>query len=160
AAGVEPEPDPGRHRPRAERQHLPVRHLPADRRRRREGRPGDERGCEVNLLDELPIEPERYELFEPPTQTWDADRREFFRIAGAGLAVALLFPRGADAQPPGGRGRGRPGFGNVPQEIGGWLHIGEDGGVTVYTGKVEIGQNVRTSLAQAVAEELRCPVGE
>ncbi len=114
----------------------------------------------MNLLDELPIEPERYELFEPPTQTWDADRREFFRIAGAGLAVALLFPRGADAQPPGGRGRGRPGFGNVPQEIGGWLHIGEDGGVTVYTGKVEIGQNVRTSLAQAVAEELRCPVGE
>jgi isoquinoline 1-oxidoreductase len=30
--------------------------------------------------------------------------------------------------------------------------------VTVYTGKVEIGQNIRTSLAQAVADELRVPM--
>src|SRR5207302_7955250 len=34
----------------------------------------------------------------------------------------------------------------------------EDGGVTVFTGKTEVGQNVRTSLTQAVAEELRAPV--
>ncbi|MGA9785345.1 MAG: molybdopterin cofactor-binding domain-containing protein, partial [Candidatus Sulfotelmatobacter sp.] len=39
-------------------------------------------------------------------------------------------------------------------DIGGWLHIGENGIVTVYTGKVEVGQNIRTSLSQAVAEEL------
>ena len=39
-----------------------------------------------------------------------------------------------------------------------WLHIGEDGIVTVYTGKVEVGQNARTSLTQAVAEELHAPV--
>ncbi|MFO0809165.1 MAG: molybdopterin cofactor-binding domain-containing protein [Gemmataceae bacterium] len=39
-----------------------------------------------------------------------------------------------------------------------WLHVGEDSGVTVYTGKVEIGQNIRTSLTQVVAEELRTPV--
>ena len=31
--------------------------------------------------------------------------------------------------------------------------------MTVYTGKVEVGQNIRTSLTQAVAEELRAPVG-
>ena len=30
--------------------------------------------------------------------------------------------------------------------------------VTVYTGKVEVGQNIRTSLTQAVAEELRAPL--
>ena len=30
--------------------------------------------------------------------------------------------------------------------------------MTVYTGKVEVGQNVRTSLSQVVAEELRLPV--
>ena len=30
--------------------------------------------------------------------------------------------------------------------------------VTVYTGKVEVGQNARTSLTQAVAEELHAPV--
>src|SRR5262245_38517335 len=42
--------------------------------------------------------------------------------------------------------------------IGDWLHIERDGAVVVYTGKVEVGQNIRTSLAQAVAEELRLPV--
>jgi len=47
---------------------------------------------------------------------------------------------------------------SLPKEVAAWLHIGEDGGVTVYTGKVEMGQNIRTSLTQAVAEELRVPV--
>jgi len=42
-----------------------------------------------------------------------------------------------------------------PGPISEWLHIDEDGGITVYTGKVEIGQNIRTTLAQVVAEELR-----
>ncbi len=45
----------------------------------------------------------------------------------------------------------------APVEIGAWLHIGESGVVTVYTGKVEVGQNARTSLTQAVAEELHAP---
>ena len=48
--------------------------------------------------------------------------------------------------------------GDVPREIGAWIHLGEDNAVTVYTGKVEIGQNIRTSLAQVVAEELRAPM--
>jgi len=39
--------------------------------------------------------------------------------------------------------------------IADWLEIAADGRVVVYTGKVEVGQNVRTSLAQAVADELR-----
>src|SRR5262249_44504432 len=38
------------------------------------------------------------------------------------------------------------------------IHIGEDGKITVFTGKVEIGQNIRTSLSQVVAEELRVGV--
>src|SRR5690606_9318054 len=38
------------------------------------------------------------------------------------------------------------------------IHIGEDNMVTVYTGKVEVGQNIRTSLAQIVAEELTVPI--
>jgi hypothetical protein len=42
--------------------------------------------------------------------------------------------------------------------IGDWLHIEHDGQVIVYSGKTEVGQNIRTSLAQAVAEELRLPV--
>src|SRR6266487_271758 len=42
--------------------------------------------------------------------------------------------------------------------IADWLHIERDGTVVVYTGKAEVGQNIRTSLAQAVAEELRLPI--
>ena len=47
---------------------------------------------------------------------------------------------------------------SLPKEIDAWLHIGEDGKVTVYTGKVEMGQNIRTSLSQAVSEELYVPI--
>jgi isoquinoline 1-oxidoreductase len=111
---------------------------------------------EQPLLD-LPWEPERYELYER-SPAWEVSRRQFFRIVGGGVVVALLAADHADAQPQPRRGQG--GFGrSLPQEIGAWLHIGEDSKVTVYTGKVEIGQNVRTSLTQVVAEELRTPVG-
>src|SRR6266545_47342 len=64
-----------------------------------------------------------------------------------------------------GPGAGQPTSGQrpLPSEpvaptIGDWLHIERDGIVVVYTGKAEMGQNIRTSLAQAVAEELRLPV--
>jgi len=46
----------------------------------------------------------------------------------------------------------------MPSTLDSWLHIGENGRVTAFTGKVEVGQNVRTSLAQQVAEELRVPL--
>src|SRR5215470_2798092 len=55
-------------------------------------------------------------------------RRDFFRVAGG------------------------------PREVGAWVHIGEDSAVTVYTGKVEIGQNIRTTLTQVAAEELHVPL--
>ncbi len=42
--------------------------------------------------------------------------------------------------------------------IGDWLHVELDGTVVVWTGKAEVGQQIRTSLAQTVAEELRLPV--
>lgn len=41
--------------------------------------------------------------------------------------------------------------------IGDWLHIERDNAVLVWCGKAEVGQNIRTSLAQAVAEELCVP---
>lgn len=105
---------------------------------------------------ELPIEPERYEFFEQPLYHFELDRREFFGVLGAGLVVALLVEDSLAQQP---RGRGGFGGGGGPQEIGAWLHVGKDGKITAYSGKAEVGQNVRTSLTQAVAEELRTPVG-
>jgi isoquinoline 1-oxidoreductase len=102
---------------------------------------------------DLPFEPERYELYED-AELWEMSRRELLALAGSGVVVALLAGR-VEGQRPGGRG----GFGGAgPREIGAWLHIAEDGAVTVYTGKTEIGQNIRTSLTQVVADELTTPL--
>ncbi len=101
-------------------------------------------------------EPERYELAAEPAYRFELARREFFRLVGGGIVVLLTLPETALSQESGRRQRGFGGA--IPQEIGAWLHIGEDGSVTAYTGKVEFGQNVRTSLTQAVADELRLPL--
>ncbi len=108
----------------------------------------------MNTPDDLPLELERYELFEPRPYHFAVDRREFFKVLGSGLVVLCLVDP-ASAQESG--GRRRRGGGQVPSDINAWLHIGEDGLVTVFSGKAEVGQNVRTSLTQAVAEELRAP---
>ncbi|HEV8385585.1 MAG TPA: molybdopterin cofactor-binding domain-containing protein, partial [Candidatus Acidoferrales bacterium] len=104
------------------------------------------------------MEPERYELTAPGTYHFDWDRREFFKLLGAGVLV-LSVTKDAIAQQESGRGRQAFG-GSLPKEIGAWLHIGENGRVRVYTGKVEVGQNIRTSLSQAVAEELHFPLDQ
>jgi nicotinate dehydrogenase subunit B len=102
---------------------------------------------------EIPgFEYERYELHSAPTYSFIPDRRDFFKLIGGGLVVLLALRSEAGAQESGGaRGGGQ----SMPQDIGAWMHIGESGTITVYTGKVEMGQNIRTSLAQAVGEELR-----
>ncbi|MFZ1166685.1 MAG: hypothetical protein WAO04_05810, partial [Candidatus Sulfotelmatobacter sp.] len=97
---------------------------------------------------EFPLEPERYELSARPTYYFEVDRREFFKFLGAGILVVCAL-KGVHAQESG-SGKRRSGK-DLPQDIAGWLHIGENGIVTVYTGKVEVGQNIRTSLSQAVA---------
>lgn len=78
------------------------------------------------------------------------DRRDFLKMLGGGLLIAATH--GSSAAQESGRGFGGH---ELPKEISAWLHIGADGEVTVFTGKVEVGQNIRTSLAQQVAEELR-----
>jgi isoquinoline 1-oxidoreductase len=109
-----------------------------------------------DLHFENSLEPERYELTAPPAYHFDVDRREFFRFLGAGVLIVCVMKdaRGLQESGAGQRAQGA----SLPKEIGAWLHISENGGVTVYTGKVEVGQNIRTSLTQAVAEELHVPV--
>jgi CO/xanthine dehydrogenase Mo-binding subunit len=103
-----------------------------------------------------PLEPERYELSALPRYCFEVDRREFFRFLGAGILIVCVLKDAVAFQESGGA-KQSPGE-SLPQEIGAWLHIGEDGAVTAYTGKVEVGQNIRTSLSQAIAEELRVPI--
>jgi nicotinate dehydrogenase subunit B len=102
--------------------------------------------------EEIAIEPERYELREGPAYAFELERRTFLRVLGGGLVIAAALPRVASAVAEAAQGRAEP------AELAAWLHIGEDGRVTVYTGKTELGQNIRTSLAQAVADELRIPL--
>jgi len=115
----------------------------------------------AGLEPEAPgLEPERYELHEEPAYRFDLDRRGFLKSLGGGILVFYLL-EAAHAQPPGAgrrRGGGRGGQ-PAPQDIGAWLHIGEDAQITVYTGKAEVGQNIRTSLTQVVAEELHAAPG-
>ena len=102
------------------------------------------------------LEPERYELTSPPAYHFDLDRRQFFKSLGAGLLVVSVLKLNGRAQEAGGSRRSKSD--SLPNEIDAWLHIGENGKVTVCTGKVEVGQNIRTSLSQAVAEELHLPI--
>jgi nicotinate dehydrogenase subunit B len=105
----------------------------------------------------IEIEPERYELRDAPMYQFDLDRRDFFKFLGGGVFVVLTVGGLARAQESG-RGGRRQGGESLPEDIEAWLHIGETGAVTVYTGKVEVGQGARTELTQIVAEELHSPV--
>ena len=83
------------------------------------------------------------------------DRRDFLKVFGGGLLVCAAAPTIAAQES--GRGRGQQ---QLPKDLNSWLHIAPDGRITVMTGKVEMGQNIRTSLTQAVAEQLHAPVDQ
>jgi isoquinoline 1-oxidoreductase len=70
-------------------------------------------------------------------------RRAFLKGLGGIVVLVRLGPRQALAQ-----GRG------YPTDVNAYLHIGEDGRVTVFSGKIEMGQGIMTSLAQMAAEDL------
>src|ERR1043165_4273106 len=105
------------------------------------------------------LEPERYELFAGPAYNFSFNRRQFLKAFSGG--VALIVPMSNlvahPLQEQGESGRNRQNE-RVPDDIGAWIHIDESGMISAFTGKVEIGQNIRTSLAQAVADELHVPM--
>jgi isoquinoline 1-oxidoreductase len=101
------------------------------------------------------LELERYELREGPAYGFELERRDFLKSLGGGMLLLLVLENPASGQES---GRARSGE-SLPQDIAAWLHIGGDRKITVFTGKTEVGQNIRTSLAQAVSEEMRVPIG-
>jgi nicotinate dehydrogenase subunit B len=80
-------------------------------------------------------------------------RRGFLVHSGALIVSFALFPRTALAQeakkPP-----ALPGSLNGAPLLDSWIRIDANGGITVFTGKVELGQGVKTALIQIAAEEL------
>jgi CO/xanthine dehydrogenase Mo-binding subunit len=100
------------------------------------------------------VELKQHDSISRLPHAFNFDRRGFFKVLGGGLLVCLAA-RHAISQESGAAAHHDH---ELPKALDSWLHIGENGEVTAFTGKVEVGQNVRTSLAQQVAEELRVPL--
>ena len=75
------------------------------------------------------------------------NRREFLQGVGSGIIIFFTVGKGTEAETQ----KKRPDF-------NAYLRIGEDGRVTCFTGKVELGQGPMTSLAQTLADELDVPL--
>jgi nicotinate dehydrogenase subunit B len=74
------------------------------------------------------------------------DRRSFCKLLGGGIVVLITAkPTELFAQQ-----RGRA----YPEDLNAYLRIDENGRVTIFSGKIEMGQGVHTSLAQMAADEL------
>ena len=81
----------------------------------------------------------------------EVSRRKFLKIFGGGIVVTvsandLLALQEAPVRRRFGR--------TLPDDFNAFLRVGEDGRVTCFTGKIEMGQGVVTSLAQMLADEL------
>src|SRR5947207_1705919 len=88
-------------------------------------------------------------------KTFELSRRELLKAGGALIVSFNLFPAldllGAEAQGP---------VTPDPTQLDSWIAVAEDGTVTVFTSKVELGTGVKTALAQIDAEELDVPLGK
>ena len=80
-------------------------------------------------------------------------RRDFFKLLGSGIIV-FFMPRCASDGTP----LAAPLERDLPKDYNAFLLIGEDGTVTCFTGKIEMGQGIITSLVQMMADELNVPI--
>ncbi|HUA31278.1 MAG TPA: molybdopterin cofactor-binding domain-containing protein [Streptosporangiaceae bacterium] len=95
-------------------------------------------------------EPESAEPAPAGAAPWDQarDAASFFEELPDGLVTVV-------ADDPAGASGAGPGRWGGPDDA--WVHVGADGSVTAFTGKVEAGQGTRTALGTLVAEELAVP---
>jgi nicotinate dehydrogenase subunit B len=76
-------------------------------------------------------------------------RRDFLKASGALVILFSLndsFSQGTPARLPGSLNNNRM--------LNAWLRIDPDGSVTIFSGKIELGQGIGTALAQIAADEL------
>ncbi|CAA0093479.1 Nicotinate dehydrogenase subunit B [Starkeya nomas] len=88
-------------------------------------------------------------------------RRDVLRGTGA-LVLAFSLSRHAFALTETGASetplRGLPGSLDSTPLLDAWIRIEPNGNATVFTGKAELGQGIRTALMQVAAEELKLPI--
>lgn len=88
--------------------------------------------------------------FEEIAAKYPLSRRDFLKRLGGGIIILWMLPNKivpsleAQAQYAA----------SYPSDFNAYLRIGEDGRVSCFTGKIEMGQGIVTSLAQELAEEL------
>jgi len=78
---------------------------------------------------------------------WQPSRREFLKTSGSGIFIFVTAGPLSVIIPP---QRGR----DYPTDFNAYLKIGEDGRVSLFCSKIEMGQGIITSMAQMLAEEL------
>ena len=88
-------------------------------------------------------------------ETSTISRRELLKGTGALVVSFSLFGPAARALAQAAVGSGEP----EAASLDSWLAVAQDGTVTVFTSKVELGTGTETALAQIVAEELDVPFG-
>lgn len=84
-----------------------------------------------------------------PRKRFSVKRRDFLKYLGGGLIIIfspLKACRSSETSVAV--------TNELPDDFNAFLHIAEDGNVTCYTGKVEMGQGPITALAQMMADEL------
>ncbi|MGB5549482.1 MAG: molybdopterin cofactor-binding domain-containing protein, partial [Thermoanaerobaculia bacterium] len=101
--------------------------------------------AEEMLREQMGGSPATDEATLPPLGT--LDRRQFLKAVGGGIVV-LVTMRGTGGSIAEAQGLG------YPEDFNAYLRIGKDGRVTVFSGKIEMGQGTMTSLAQMAAEDL------
>jgi isoquinoline 1-oxidoreductase len=79
-------------------------------------------------------------------------RRDFLKFLGGGILI-FIQPWEAFKPSPISLQESR----SLPEDFNAFLHIAEDGKVTCFTGKIEMGQGPITALAQIMADELDVP---
>ncbi|HWZ08769.1 MAG TPA: molybdopterin cofactor-binding domain-containing protein, partial [Bradyrhizobium sp.] len=83
------------------------------------------------------------------------DRRRVLAGGGAlivSFSLSDAFAEDQAAQPP-----KPPGSLATAPYLDAWIGVDADGGITVFTGKAEIGQGFKTAFQQIAAEELDVP---
>ncbi|SPE52906.1 Aldehyde oxidase and xanthine dehydrogenase molybdopterin binding [Verrucomicrobia bacterium] len=84
-----------------------------------------------------------------------SNRREFLKRLGGGIIILVSLAEMVKSAEAAAERGGRP---SGASDFNAYLRIGEDGRVTCFTGKIEMGQGPITSLPMELADELDVPL--
>jgi len=87
--------------------------------------------------------------FKDVKTPFEVNRREFIKLMGGGLFILFTVGDTFGYMQQEQRRRGE-----LPSDFNAFLRIDEDGKIICFTGKIEMGQGIITSLAQMLADEL------